>query len=485
MIDVSTLFDPKNATVGSRPIDLPCETIELANALVGADHPVFLDSSSAVGRQGNFSILAWEPRLVFRSKGLDLALRIDGAWHSETGNVFKFLDRLLLACSCKLPLPDGLPFAGGAIGYFGYDLFRFVERYENLSAVDDLDLPDCVLAFYDSVLLFDHEHGQWHQAGTSMFRQPPDPQSLFDRRLSQVRTLLDRAKQKQTTTALSTKEPLFLESNFTKEQYLAGIRKAIEHIFAGDIYQINLSQRFHTRLHATPFRLFSTLRRINPSFYSAYLEYEGHTVISSSPELFLQSTGSDIETRPIKGTRPRGHTPEEDRRFREELSGSAKEAAELSMIVDLERNDLGRVCSYGTVTVCDHRYIEPLPTVFHTISTVRGKLVDGIGPVDVLRATFPGGSITGCPKIRAIEIIDQLEPTCRNVYTGSIGSIGFNGDMNLNIAIRTLIAKGQDVYFQVGGGIVADSDPESEYAETLDKAAAMKQALQRVATNDE
>jgi para-aminobenzoate synthetase component 1 len=263
----------------------------------------------------------------------------------------------------------------------------------------------------------------------------------------------------------------------TREQYMAGVARALEYISAGDIYQVNLSQRFSHRFEGSPFALFSALRNVSPSFYGAYLNCGDHVVISSSPELFLRQQGQMIETRPIKGTRPRGANPQEDRKLKEDLIASAKEAAELTMIVDLERNDLGRVCEYGSVEVSQHRYVEELPTLFHTISTVRGHLHEDVGPVDILRATFPGGSISGCPKIRAIEIIDELEPVRRHVYTGAIGFIGAE-DMRLSIAIRTMTVARDRVYYHVGSGIVADSDPAREYEETLQKAEGMRQAIE-------
>jgi para-aminobenzoate synthetase component 1 len=267
------------------------------------------------------------------------------------------------------------------------------------------------------------------------------------------------------------------ESNMSRDRYMASIQRVLDHIAAGDIYQLNLSQRFSRPLAAHPFDVFSSLRRVNPSFYGAYLNCDDHVVISSSPELFLRRRGDSIETRPIKGTRPRGETREADLEFEKELLASEKEAAELAMIVDLERNDLGRICRYGAVEVVERRYVERLPTLLHTVATVRGRLRPDVQVVDILRATFPGGSISGCPKIRAIEIIDALEPNRRHVYTGAIGFIGFGGEMTLSVAIRTLLAVGGRIYYQVGGGIVADSIPEAEYTETLQKAAAIEAAI--------
>jgi para-aminobenzoate synthetase component 1 len=242
---------------------------------------------------------------------------------------------------------------------------------------------------------------------------------------------------------------------------------------------VNLSQRFETGLAVPPAELYRRLRQANPAPFAAYLalDGEGAAVLSSSPERFLKVVGRRVETRPIKGTRPRGRTEGDDRRLADELLASPKDSAELTMIVDLERNDLGRVCDYGSVVVAEHKAIEAYASVFHLVSTVEGTLHGGHDLVDLVKATFPGGSITGAPKIRAMEIIDELEPTQRSVYTGSIGYIGLDGAMDLNIAIRTILVRDGRAYFQVGGGIVADSEPAAEYQETLDKGRRLFAAL--------
>jgi para-aminobenzoate synthetase component 1 len=350
-------------------------------------------------------------------------------------NPFPAIDDL--CCSLK---------KGAVIGYLSYNLFRFLENYKNLRAADDLLLPDCCLMAYDNVLVFDHQTGRWNT---------------------------DVGAHQTLTRGCAIGEAM---SGMSKDSYVRGVQRALDYIAAGDIYQVNLSQRFSHPFEGSPFALFSALRTVSPSFYGAYLNCGDHVVISSSPELFLRQQGRSIETRPIKGTRPRGSSDAEDEALRKELIDSPKEAAELTMVVDLERNDLGRVCEYGTVEVVDHRYVEKLPTLFHTISTVRGRLREGIGPVDVLRATFPGGSISGCPKIRAIEIIDELEPVQRHVYTGAIGFIGPD-DMRLSVAIRTMTVAGGRLHYHVGSGIVADSNPEKEYEETLQKAQGMQAAI--------
>ncbi len=271
-----------------------------------------------------------------------------------------------------------------------------------------------------------------------------------------------------------------LNENFTHAAYLEAVAKAREYICAGDIFQVNLSQRFDTAVSLPPYELYKKLRRINPAPFANYFNFDDVSIVGASPERFLKLRGDWVETRPIKGTKPRGKTPAEDKALGESLLHSVKDRAENTMIVDLERNDIGRVCRYGTVKVTEHAILETYPTVFHLTSTVVGQLQKGKDRIDLLKATFPGGSITGAPKVRAMEIIDELEPTRRGVYTGSLGYLSFNGDMDLNIVIRTIVIKNGRAYFQVGGAIVYDSEPESEYIETLDKGRALMKALNLV-----
>lgn len=264
---------------------------------------------------------------------------------------------------------------------------------------------------------------------------------------------------------------------FSRPDYEQAVRRVLEYIAAGDCYQVNLSQRFRAPLSRSPWELYESLRRISPAPYAAFLDCGDHQVLSSSPELFLKVEGRDVETRPIKGTRPRGKTPEEDRARAAELVASVKDRAELLMIVDLERNDLGRVCEYGSVRVPELYRLESYANVHHLVATVRGRLRPEVGPLECLRAAFPGGSITGAPKIRAMEIIEDLEPVRRGVYTGAVGWVDGRGRAEWNIAIRTMVVRSDQVYFHAGGGIVADSEPTAEYEETLAKAAGMVRAL--------
>ena len=282
---------------------------------------------------------------------------------------------------------------------------------------------------------------------------------------------------KDSSNKIAKKTDAVLMSNFTPEAYKQAVAQARDYIIAGDIFQVNLSQRLETEIAIHPYELYRRLREINPAPFASYLNFSDVVVVSASPERFLRVEGDLVETRPIKGTRPRGKDDLEDEKFSQELLNSEKDRAENVMIVDLERNDLGRVCRFGSVKVTELAILETFPTVFHLTSTVVGRLKPGLSRVDLLKAAFPGGSITGAPKVRAMEIIDELEPTRRSVYTGSIGYLSFHESLDLNIVIRTFLIKENRAYFQVGGGIVYDSDPEAEYQETLDKARALIQAL--------
>ncbi|HAJ95493.1 MAG TPA: hypothetical protein DCP02_04585, partial [Actinobacteria bacterium] len=266
---------------------------------------------------------------------------------------------------------------------------------------------------------------------------------------------------------------LELKSNLTKDEYDSGVNKTREHIYAGDIYQVNFSQRFKAEAPVEAMDLYYILREKNAAPFSAYLSFPEFSIGSSSPERFLYLKGDIIETRPIKGTRPRGKDSEGDLKNARELAGSIKDGAELNMIVDLERNDLGKFCYYGTVKVAEHAVVEKYARVFHTVSTITGQIKKGIDAADIIRAAFPGGSITGAPKIRAMEIIDELESVSRGLYTGSIGYISIDNTMDLNIVIRTFIMKDKKFYYNVGGAVVADSRPDMEYQETLDKGIAL------------
>jgi len=456
--------------------DLRLETEELTGApameaifhrLAAKPYSCFLDSSLAMQRLGRYSFIGFDPHLVLTSRGLRCRW-----WRRDGGTTYTDenpLDALRTALN-EYRLEDGTeelpPFLGGGMGYLAYELGRYLEKLPG-NAVDDLGLPELCFAFYDRVLAHDYREERTWLAAT----HPEDPARVLE---EARRTLEEEAPDYPSPAHAG--EARFT-SNFTRDEYMQAVRKVKEYIYAGDIYQANLSQRFQAPLREHPWMLYRRLRRLNAAPFAAYFNVVDGHVCSSSPERFVKGEGRRVETRPIKGTRGRSDDPEEDRRLAEELLASAKDRAELSMIVDLERNDLGRVCEYGSVKVEEHAVIEHYATVHHLVSTVVGELHPGRDVVDLLKGSFPGGSITGAPKIRSMEIIDELESTARSVYTGSIGYLGYNGKYDLNIAIRTIIVKGDTASFQVGGGIVADSDPEDEFQETLDKGKAIFAAL--------
>lgn len=428
--------------------------------------PFLLQSAGVDRRLGRFSFLGWDPFIVFSNKGRVVELREGNQKRSFVSDPFKELRGLLDRFKMP-PCTSFLPFTGGAVGYLGYELNHFIEELPN-TTVDDLQFPEMYLCFYGRILAVDHLKERVYKVDRLQEKEPKEEREIL------LKTA-DRLPEFHPVAPVEITAPL--RSNFTRSQYESIIRGAKEYIAAGDIYQVNLSQRFHCQTSSSPFHLYRRLMKVNPSPFAAYLGMGNRAILSSSPERFLLVEGDRVETRPIKGTRHRGSTQEEDERLGRELMESEKDRAELAMIVDLERNDLGRVCRYGTVQVVEEAALETYPTVLHLVATVEGRLRKDKDLVDLLRATFPGGSITGAPKVRAMEIIDEFEPTVRSAYTGSIGYIGFDGRADLNIAIRTMMMKERDVFFQVGGGIVADSDPAAEYQETLHKGEGMMRAL--------
>ena len=461
----------------------------LFNRLYAQPYPFYLRSSMTSEPQfyrgeplGRYSFIGANPFLVLKSKGHKIFVETSGNrdlsrhWrdragrtkgnriYSYYGNPFEELKKIL--DTYRITQKDyPVPFVGGGVGYFSYDLCHFVEKLPR-TARDDLKFPDMFFAFYDRIFACDHKKNKVFLIGLNHTNFPLRPVVPED-------TFPDGYRDKTKTTLLSGRRnrKFSLKSNFTKSAYLKAIRRAKEYITAGDIYQMNLSQRFEVKsLVDSPQKIFSRLNQINPAPFSAFLQpVDGQSIISSSPERFLRIRNRHVETRPIKGTRPRGKNPAQDRRLKQELYHSVKDNAELAMIVDLERNDLGRVCRYGSVKVAQSKGLETYPTVFHLVATIEGDLHPRYNAIDLIKATFPGGSITGAPKIRAMEIIDELEPTQRNVYTGAIGYLGFDGTIDLSIAIRIFMINKNGIYFQAGGGLVADSDPESEYQETIAK----------------
>jgi para-aminobenzoate synthetase component 1 len=436
----------------------------------------WLDSGMDPPKLGRYSFMGSDPFLVMRSRGDEVTLSGGGAEEKKRGNPFDILGELLEEYKidgAELPVP----FTGGAVGYFSYDLCHFIEKLP-ARAVDDLNLPECYLGFYDAIAAFDHRENKTYIVSTGFPEMEKERRRYrAEARLAELRNAVMLAPPLPVFSKAPPRRGVSPGSNFSHEGYLGAVARAREYIGAGDIFQVNLSQRFDVALDMHPYELYRRLRRINPAPFASYLNFGEVNIVGASPERFLKVLGDRVETRPIKGTRPRGKTPVTDRAQSESLLASKKDRAENIMIVDLERNDLGRVCRYGSVKVNELAILETYPTVFHLTSTVVGRLREGKNVIDLLKASFPGGSITGAPKVRAMEIIDELEPTRRSVYTGSIGYLGFNGTADLNIVIRTFIVKDGHAYFQVGGAVVYDSEPEAEYVETLDKGRALMQAL--------
>ncbi len=478
----------------------PPDAADAAACFADLPYLLLLDSTADRERTGRYSFLAADPCVVIRSRGMS-SQRLgpeEPGWTTIPGDALNAA-RAALAPHRAEPVPGLPPFQGGAAGYLGYDWGATLERLP-AARYDDLGLPDVMLGLYDWVLAWDHcEQAAWI-ISTGMPEVGAQGARRSEERLAMVRARLARgpagaAAHAQPTTATESEvqppgaapsypvadvedaQSIGLRSTFTHRAYLTAVSRVREYILAGDIFQANLSQRFQAPLVEPSFRLYRRLRRTNPSAFGAYLQFGDLRILSASPERFLKLTGRRVETRPIKGTRPRGLGPMHDEALGRVLAESDKDRAENVMIVDLLRNDLSRVCVAGTVQVPELFALEHHPTVHHLVSTVVGQLEPGADAADLLRATFPGGSITGAPKVRAMEIIAELEPTRRGVYCGSLGYLSATGDMDTSIAIRTAVARHGNVYFQAGGGIVADSEPEAEYHETLDKARGIIRAL--------
>lgn len=456
---------------------------EVCQRLADRPHLIFLDSV-AKSPFSRYSYLAADPALWLVSHH---------GWLHENGSFtavadpLSVLGRRLDAFSLE-PIEGLPPFQGGAAGLFSYDLCHHIELLPRPEFAD-FSFPDLAIGIYDWVIAFDHARERaWLLSTGYPEDDPARRESRARRRADEVKRWLDRLPTGRgvlpPTPPCSLETPQFateamsnLTSNFSRDAYLTMIARGIEYIYAGDCFQVNLAQRLMAPAKLPPLELYERLRSRNPAPFAGYFDLGEITILSASPERFLNVADRNVETRPIKGTRPRGRDPDEDARFARDLTTSAKDRAENIMIVDLLRNDLGRVCEYGTIRVDALCRLESYEFVHHLVSSVRGRLRDGLGSTDLLRAAFPGGSVTGAPKIRAMEIITELERTARGPYCGSLGYLGFDGSMDTNLLIRTFIQGQGWVHFSVGGGIVADSIPEKEYAETWHKAEGMLRAL--------
>ncbi|WP_417202057.1 aminodeoxychorismate synthase component I [Acetoanaerobium sticklandii] len=432
------------------------EPIEIFELIKDEPHSFILESSLYHDEYGRYSIIASNPFEVVKYSNdpecIDKFRTIMNKYSFVSNNDTKSL----------------LPFNGGAVGYLSYDLGRYIEKIENKTIVD-MEVPDLYFGLYDWAYVVDHKERKLYLVSADLDKDKEEKLIIEKEELILNHTPAEKL--------IPVDEEVQLKSNFTKQEYIDSIEKVRQYIRSGDIYQANLTQRFDGKTKRSAFDIYSELREVGPTIFGGLLNFEDVQVISNSPERFIKVENRKIQTRPIKGTRPRGDNTEQDEFFKTELSNSEKDKAELLMIVDLERNDLGRVSEIGSVKVPELFKIEAYANVYHLVATIESEIDKDKDIYEVIKATFPGGSITGAPKIRAMEVIEELEPTRRNVYTGSIGYIGFDGLADLNIAIRTIVKKDDRITFQVGGGITWDSNPEDEYMETLHKAKSIMKTL--------
>jgi para-aminobenzoate synthetase component 1 len=441
-----------------------------------------------LGRPDDFSaghtVIGWDPFLVLQARGTECVLRPAHGEASRTyGNPWYLLDALM--ARFEVLQVSGWPFpAGGCLGYWGFDLKHGVEPQLRPRARDDLELPDAWLGFYDRLLILDHDRNRTCIVSTGLAADATCSATLRQERLAEVRRHLAQwgnhpAAAPSAPPVRQYRElPAGMASSLAAAGFVAAVRRAQEYIRAGDIYQVNLAQRLSTRLAAGGWPFYQRLARVCPAPYQAFIQTGDFQLASCTPELFLELHGDQVRTRPIKGTRPRAADPVRDGHLAHELQTSEKENAELLMITDLLRNDLGRICAYGTVRVPELARLERYPHVQHLVASITGRLRPDVTHAGAVAACFPGGSITGAPKVRALEIIDELEPVTRGPYTGAWGYLGFNRRSHLNMTIRSAVLAAGSAHYHVGAGIVADSDPEAEYRETIAKAGGFIDALE-------
>ncbi len=452
-------------------------------ALRRKETPCFLFESVEGGEKiARYSFIGRDPYLTLRGRGNGVDIHNDGKISTYPhGNIFSALtDYAGRYTEVREPTLPRL--TGGAVGYFGYDVVRLLEHLPN-APDDDLQLPDASWSFYDTIVAFDHVKHQIIVIANLFLDAEADPDLALDAAVTRI---------DETVNDLGTPpepgEPIAMTdggmaSNFDRADFTDAVRRAKELIREGDIFQVVLSQRFSKEFSGDDFNLYRALRQVNPSPYLFYMNCVDFSIVGSSPELLVRVEDGRVETLPIAGTRRRGRTLEEDQRLAQELLSDPKERAEHVMLVDLGRNDLSRVCREGTVRVDSFARVERFSHVMHIVSSVSGDLSEGRAAVDVLKACFPAGTVSGAPKVRAMEIIDELEPCRRGIYAGCVGYLDFSGNLDTCIAIRTMIVKDNSVYVQAGAGIVADSDPEMEYEETRNKARALDRAIQLAGRN--
>jgi para-aminobenzoate synthetase component 1 len=472
-------------------ITTACTPEALVGHLAGETGIVLLRTSQFDSLSARYSLVAADPFLTFKSFGsrCEIVSSLQPSTCNpqlQYGNPWHLLDALMARYELLDEIDSPFPL-GGAFGFWGYDLKNFTEPKLPRRAVNDLELPDCHVGFYDSLVVFDHQLGKVTVISTGLNADGSrtEARALEKLKFWQSR-LLGRECSRQDAKTQSLESPRAIApvretvSNLTRADFIAAVERAQRYIRAGDIYQVNLSQRLTAPVDFSGWELFQKLAAVSPAPFAAYFDCGDFQIASSSPEQFLRMSGSHIVTRPIKGTRPRDADATRDAQLAYELQTSAKELAELVMITDLLRNDLGKVCEFGSVQTPDLARLEKFAQVQHLVSTVEGRLRPGVTHFAALASSFPGGSITGAPKFRAMEIIDELEPISRGPYCGGHGYLGFNRESQLSITIRTAVCQDGLAHFNVGAGIVADSNPAAEYEETLAKARGFLAALQMV-----
>ena len=444
------------------------------------DYSFLLESVEGGEKIARYSFLGSGPSLVFKSKGRNIEITEEGKTKrfAASGDPLEEMKKVL--GRYKFVHTAGLPrFCGGLVGFMGYDMVRFFEELPSKNP-DDLKVPDSVFLLTDTILIFDHVKHKIKVVSNAHVEG--DPSKAYDKAVKKIDNLvrlLDAPLSVKTKRPAKPKDfQLEVRSNFSKTEFVSIVKKAKSYIRIGDIIQVVPSQRFSTKITSSGIDLYRALRMINPSPYMYYLKLMDLSLVGASPELMVRSEDGIVELRPIAGTRPRGRDEEEEKRLEKNLLSSIKERAEHIMLVDLGRNDIGRVCRYGTVKVSELMVIEKYSHVMHIVSECTGKLKANKDMFDVIRATFPAGTVSGAPKVRAMEIIEELENTRRGPYAGLVGYFSFSGNTDTCINIRTIVVKGNNAYVQAGGGVVADSDPEKEYQETVNKARATMKAIE-------
>ena len=446
-----------------------------------SDYAFLLESVEGGEHVGRYSFLGKDPFLILRGKNGETEIEKAGV----TSKAEKpFVDTLReLMNSFQSPFVPGLPrFTGGAVGYLGYDTAAWFEPTTARAEANTSDRDDAGFMLFDTVLAFDHVQHRILLIANARISGDEDLKSLYQFACAKIEFLegeLDRALSLKRTTG---GEALKLVSNFSQEGYESIVQTAKDYIAAGDVYQVVLSQRFEAEVGVDAFTVYRALRHVNPSPYMFFIRMGDRSIVGSSPEMLVRVEGRHAVTHPIAGTRPRGKTDEEDVRLAEELKRSEKEKAEHVMLVDLGRNDIGRVCDYGTVRVSKFMALERYSHVMHLVSVVEGQLAEGRDRLDALVSCFPAGTVSGAPKVRAMQIINELEPDRRGLYAGAVGYLDFAGNLDFCIAIRSILMEDGKAYIQAGAGIVADSNPTAEYEETKDKARAMLRALELAQT---